>query len=272
MGNFGVAWVGTPDFPGSIVSKAYGMNADKLPSTLDNTEIYDLMYQTMFGISPELAAANQVAEVVGGSTAADTLEAGFSPVPGSTPAFDGINDIVFTGAGNDVVDAAIAGSPARNNRIDTGAGDDTIFAANNDVVFGGSGSDRFEARDVSGYRISGGAGNDTFYLGSTGRALGGDGDDRFFIGEGGGNLISGGAGADQFWIFTANNPASANTIIDFQSGTDVIGLVGAGLNFGSLTIAGNTISLAGTTLATLTGFTGTLTATNFAFSPTIPTP
>ncbi|MCX7595187.1 MAG: alkaline phosphatase, partial [Fischerella sp.] len=30
MGNFGVAWVGTPDFPGSIVSKTYGMNADKL--------------------------------------------------------------------------------------------------------------------------------------------------------------------------------------------------------------------------------------------------
>ncbi|MEP0918070.1 alkaline phosphatase [Leptolyngbya sp. DQ-M1] len=50
MGNFGVGWVGTPDFPGSIVSKAYGMNADLLPSTLDNTEIYRLMYQTMFGV------------------------------------------------------------------------------------------------------------------------------------------------------------------------------------------------------------------------------
>ena len=103
-------------------------------------------------------------------------------------------------------------------------------------------------------------------------ALGGDGDDRFFVGEGGGNLISGGAGADQFWIYTGNVFAPANTIIDFQAGTDVIGLVGAGLNFGSLTITGNSIALAGTTLATLTGFTGTLTATNFAFSPTIPTP
>ncbi|NEQ25002.1 MAG: hypothetical protein F6K28_39105, partial [Microcoleus sp. SIO2G3] len=50
MGNFGIGWVGTPDFPGSIVSKAYGLNADLLPSTLDNTEIYRMMYQSLFGI------------------------------------------------------------------------------------------------------------------------------------------------------------------------------------------------------------------------------
>lgn len=49
MGNFTVGWVGTPDFPGSIVSKTYGMNADLLDSTIDNTEIYRIMYQTLFG-------------------------------------------------------------------------------------------------------------------------------------------------------------------------------------------------------------------------------
>jgi glycerophosphoryl diester phosphodiesterase len=49
VGDFAVGWVGTPDFPGSIVSKTYGLNADQLPSTLDNTEIYRLMYQTLFG-------------------------------------------------------------------------------------------------------------------------------------------------------------------------------------------------------------------------------
>lgn len=53
MGNFGVVWTGTPDFPGSIVSKAYGMNAELLPSTLDNTFIYKLMYRTLFGVAPE---------------------------------------------------------------------------------------------------------------------------------------------------------------------------------------------------------------------------
>jgi hypothetical protein len=219
--------------------------------------------QLSFLIAPT-AKLVQNAAVVGGGVSDDTLDAGL------TAGFDGVNDIVFTGAGNDTVSTVSAGTLASGNRIDTGSGDDRIFAANNDVVFGGSGSDRFEARDVSGYRLSGGAGNDTFYLGSNGRAIGGDGDDRFFVSEGGGNLISGGAGMDQFWIFTAGNPASPNTIIDFQAGTDVIGLVGAGLNFGSLGISGNTISLAGTTLATLTGFTGTLTNANFAFSATMP--
>jgi glycerophosphoryl diester phosphodiesterase len=56
MGNFSIAWAGTPDFPGSIVSKAYGMNADLLPATLDNTEIYKIMYQTLFGVAPENSA------------------------------------------------------------------------------------------------------------------------------------------------------------------------------------------------------------------------
>ncbi|MDX2255651.1 MAG: DUF839 domain-containing protein [Pseudanabaenaceae cyanobacterium bins.39] len=217
--------------------------------------------QLAFLIAPN-AQLVQNSSVVGGSVGNDALDGGL------TPGFDGVNDIVFTGAGNDTVDNGLAGALAGGNRIDTGSGDDTIYAANNDVVFGGSGRDRFEARDVSGYRLSGGAGNDTFYLGSTGRALGGDGDDKFFVGEGGGNLISGGAGADQFWIFNAGNPLSANTIIDFQSGTDVIGLAGAGagVNFGSLTITGNLIALNGTTLATLTGFTGTLTAADFVFA------
>ncbi|MEM9537223.1 MAG: alkaline phosphatase, partial [Cyanobacteria bacterium P01_E01_bin.45] len=49
MGNFGVVWTGTPDVPGSIVSKAYGLNAEQLPSTLDNTFIYEMMYGTLFG-------------------------------------------------------------------------------------------------------------------------------------------------------------------------------------------------------------------------------
>jgi glycerophosphoryl diester phosphodiesterase len=259
-----VAWVGTPDFPGSIVSKAYGMNADKLPSTLDNTEIYDLMYQTMFGISPELAAANQVAEVVSGSTGVDTL------VAGATPAFDGINDIVFTGAGNDVVDAAMAGSAARNNRIDTGSGDDTIDVANGDRVFGGEGNDEIFAQGISGFRISGGAGNDTFQLGGStgGRALGGDGDDKFFANSGGGNLLSGGAGADIFNIFSGDVLSAANIILDFQMGTDKIQIGGGITSLAGLTLTGSDIIVKSTSaaIATLTGITtSTLTASDFMF-------
>ena len=50
------------------------------------------------------------ASLVSGTPGADNL------IAGVTPGFDGINDIVFAGAGNDTVDIAIAGAFAGNNR------------------------------------------------------------------------------------------------------------------------------------------------------------
>ena len=216
--------------------------------------------QLSFLIAPT-AKLVQSASLVSGSALGDSLAAG------QTVGFDGINDIVFTGAGNDIVennDLALASG----NRIDTGSGNDEIFISNNDRAFGGSDNDIFEAGSATGYRASGGSGNDDFFLrqSSNGRALGGDGNDRFFAGTGGGNLLSGGAGADQFWIFGGNAPATSNTILDFQAGTDVIGLIASGASFGQLTRTGSTIALNGVTLATLTGIdTTSLTAANFAF-------
>jgi alkaline phosphatase len=46
---FAVGWSTGGDNAGSIVAKAHGLNADKLPKTLDNTDIYRLMYLTLFG-------------------------------------------------------------------------------------------------------------------------------------------------------------------------------------------------------------------------------
>jgi serralysin len=215
--------------------------------------------QLAFLIAPD-AKLVQSSSLVAGTSKDDTIEAGI------TKGFDGVNDIVFTGAGKDTVDSVIGGALASGNRVDTGSGADTIFVANNDRVFGESGDDVFEATDASGYRASGGAGKDIFYLGSNGRALGGDGDDKFFVGTGGGNLLSGGAGADQFWIYNAEAPASSNTVLDFQIGTDVLGVSGASFKFADLTRTGNSIAFGGNTLATLTGVdTSTLTASNFAF-------
>ena len=51
--DFGVAYVSTSDVAGSIVSKAYGLNSDLLTSTVDNTDMYRIMYQTLFGTAPE---------------------------------------------------------------------------------------------------------------------------------------------------------------------------------------------------------------------------
>jgi Ca2+-binding RTX toxin-like protein len=192
--------------------------------------------------------------LVSGTAGNDNLIAGI------TPGFDGISDTVFTGAGNDTVDVPIAGADAGNNRIDAGSGNDIIYLANRDRVFGSAGDDILDATDAKDYRISAGAGNDTLFLGANGRALGGGGNDKLFVGSGGGNLLSGGAGADQFWIANAEIPGAANTILDFQVGTDVIGIQGAkslGISASTLKlnqIGGDTsIDFGGQTLAVLTG-------------------
>ncbi|WP_373544700.1 SdiA-regulated domain-containing protein [Chamaesiphon sp.] len=200
--------------------------------------------------------------LVAGTAGADNF------IAGVTPGFDGINDIVFTGSGNDSVDIAIAGALAGNNRVDLGSGNDIIYLANGDSLsetlreraFGSGGDDIFEASDAKDYRISGGAGNDTIFLGTNGRALGGDGNDKLFVGTGGGNLLSGGAGADQFWIANAELPSAANTIVDFQIGTDVIGILGSkslGISATTLKLnqvgANTDIDFGGKTLAILTG-------------------
>lgn len=165
--------------------------------------------------------------------------------------FDGTNDLLFTGSGNDEVDVTIAGELAGNNNIFAGSGNDIIYLANGDRVFGGSGNDHFYAVDAIGYRISGSAGEDIFYLGQDGRALGGDGNDTFYVNEKGGNVISGGAGTDQFWILTDNRITTPNTITDFTLGTDVLGVMnqGANFNFTDLSFSGNDILVNGKAIA-----------------------
>ena len=76
----------------------------------------------------------------------------------------------------------------------------------------------------------------------------------------GGNLLSGGVGADQFWIVNAELPKAANTVLDFQVGSDVIGISGAkslGITTANLTLtqvgADTAVIFGGQTLATLTG-------------------
>jgi predicted AlkP superfamily pyrophosphatase or phosphodiesterase len=194
---------------------------------------------------------NSPVSLVSGTTGANQLEAGI------TPGFDGVNDIVFAGAGSDVIDTPIGGALVKNNRVDAGSGNDVIYIANADRAFGSAGDDELDATDAKDYRASGGAGNDTFYLGSNGRALGGDGNDKFFVGTGGGNLLSGGAGIDQFWITEGDIPAAANTILDFQIGTDVIGIQGIGANATNIILtqigSDTSIAFSGQTLALLKG-------------------
>ncbi|WP_027401425.1 calcium-binding protein [Aphanizomenon flos-aquae] len=211
--------------------------------------------QLSFLIAPN-ASLIQDTQFFAATPNADTI------VAKQTPGFGGINDVVFSGAGNDEIDSAAAGALASNNTIDAGSGNDTVFLANGDRAFGSADNDTFFGDEASNFRASGGAGNDIFFLGngSNGRALGGDGNDTFEIGLGGGHTLSGGAGADQFWIVFGELTKATNTILDFQIGTDVIGISGAkslGITTANLTLtqvgADTAVIFGGQTLATLTG-------------------
>jgi glycerophosphoryl diester phosphodiesterase len=155
-----------------------------------------------------------------------------------------IGNTIFTGAGDDEVDVAL--SDGFKNSIFTGSGVDTIYAGTRDVITGGSGDDWLSAEAGDGNRLSGGLGNDSFIIGSSAnRALGGAGDDKFYVlGGAGTNHLNGGAGSDQFWLVSeiGDRPAAKQFVMDFQLGSDKVGL--QGLAFSSLSfsqVAGDTL-------------------------------
>jgi alkaline phosphatase len=47
---FAIAWASFDDNLGGVVARAHGLNAGLLPPSLDNTDIYRLMYATLFGV------------------------------------------------------------------------------------------------------------------------------------------------------------------------------------------------------------------------------
>ncbi len=231
---FGIAYVGTPDFAGSIVSKTYGLNADLLPSTVDNTEIYEVMYRTLFGdVLPNLIDGTPADETLVGEDANDLIRADIG------------NDIAAGGLGDDFVygeegDDTLRGDENSRSPGGTVGGDDTIY--------GGLGDDQ----------IGGKAGNDQL-LGDEGDDLiwGDDGDDLIDGGLGDdiltGDDFSGGQGADTFVLAVGEG---IDTIVDFEVGIDLLGLKGE-LSADELSISqvgsNAEISLGSEMLAILTG-------------------
>jgi glycerophosphoryl diester phosphodiesterase len=148
------------------------------------------------------------------------------------------------------------------------------FEGDNNSLFAGAGNDEIDLTfGVGNNRVDAGSGDDTIYLNKGNRALGGAGDDKFYVGSGGGNIMSGGAGADQFWIVTQEIPETANTIVDFEIGTDVIGILGsAGLGISPDTLTldemdGNTeVAFNGQTLAMINNVTGLDVNTSIVFA------
>ena len=150
--------------------------------------------------------------------------------------------------------------PKRNDRTEfnplfgTTAADEIEITGSNGLVFAGDGDDLLDLSTGNGNnRIYAGNGNDTIILGENDRIFADGDDDRIFALAGGGNSINGNLGADQFWIANAQYPESPNTINDFTSGEDVIGIAGLGIGFDDLDItqtdAGALISVDGKDLA-----------------------
>lgn len=204
-----------------------------------------------------------------GTTGDDSLD---PDVPETPDFFDGVNDLVFTGAGNDFVDISTA---TGNSRVYGGSDNDQIVVGTNDRAFGGPGNDELNASDgggdnrLYGYegndelivgtddrafggngddildgsaggggnRLYGGNGNDTFSLGNNDRHIGGSGDDLFNVVTGGDNIITGGEGADTFNIADTQLPNFFNTITDFDGEEDIIGINGLGIGFGDLELS-----------------------------------
>ena len=47
---FGIVWSAYGDLTGSVIARAHGLNADKMHGKIDNTDIYRIMYLTLFGV------------------------------------------------------------------------------------------------------------------------------------------------------------------------------------------------------------------------------
>jgi len=49
---FGVAWASSDDLPGAVIVRTHGLNAGILPPEIFNTDVYRIMYYTLFGRLP----------------------------------------------------------------------------------------------------------------------------------------------------------------------------------------------------------------------------
>ncbi|MBF2057433.1 MAG: choice-of-anchor I family protein [Cyanobacterium sp. T60_A2020_053] len=126
-------------------------------------------------------------------------------------------------AGDDDLDSAFA---------------DNGFTGDRQLFFAGSGMDTIDVSQAgSGSRIDTGSGDDTLFAGTNNRIILGAGDDKLFIStSGGGNRVTGAMGADQFWLYTDEGalPSNPNIISDFNASEgDVIGFLNTTLSLGS---------------------------------------
>ena len=171
-------------------------------------------------------------------------------------------------------DPTVQGSPINLlNTLNGSSGNDELEGLSDKILRGGSGNDILDTSAGTGNnRLYGGEDKDILFAGVNDQLFGSEADDILLAGNGG-NTLTGGDGRDQFWIAAAETPSSANTITDFQSGADVIGIGGlTGVTgIGNLSITQNgadsLINALGKDLVILTGIqANTLDSSSFVFA------
>ena len=157
----------------------------------------------------------------------------------------GIDKLYFDGT-NTVALTLTTGNAINFENITGGGGDDNISGDNNaNVLEGKNGTDNisgYGGNDILGGHdssVSSESGNDLLYGGAGNDILYGTAGENKLDGGTGQDNMTGGNGADTFIIRSGDGGSAltdADIIMDYQDGTDVIGLDG-GLSFDDLTIA-----------------------------------
>ena len=172
----------------------------------------------------------------------------YSGVSGVTYTLNSGNASNFENIGGTTSDDTLTGD-SNDNKLLGGKGADTLYGGNgNDTLYGGIGELTSSGTTLSNdqnftvglyYNHSyQGAGNDILYGGAGNDTLYGQALDDTLDGGTGKDTYSGGTGSDTFVIRVGDGSTTlseANVILDFEDGTDVIGLAD-GLQFSSLTI------------------------------------
>ncbi|MEL7316297.1 MAG: calcium-binding protein, partial [Cyanobacteria bacterium J06559_3] len=138
----------------------------------------------------------------------------------------GGDDTAAGGLGNDVIQGGDGNDVLRGDLNQRNPQDD--ITGGNDIIFGGEGSDRIGGKSGDDI-LSGDAGDDLIY---------GDAGDDILMGVTGndtlvGDNFSNGSGSD---LFVFGNGDGTDTILDFEVGSDQIGLVEGELVFEDLTL------------------------------------
>jgi glycerophosphoryl diester phosphodiesterase len=102
---YGIAYAGLPDFPDGVITKTYGLNAKDLPSSHENTFIYEIMYRTLFGQNslPNLVEGTPDSEILLGTVDRNLIQGNEENY---TLAGSVNNDILYGEVGNVLIAVA----------------------------------------------------------------------------------------------------------------------------------------------------------------------